>query len=219
MVAGEAGDADTALALLQAAPVRRGAAGHPHAGPRRPAPGGRAAGAAAAAGGGVRHRARRACAAGLRAGGRGLPDQTRAPRPPAGCAAAREAAPAPGGRAAARRPGAGRQRPRPRAAPAPRRGAVPEGRTEVRHAAHRRAQLRARRDADRTGAAPGRRLHPHPPQRAGGAPRHPRTATARRAEARGLGRARGAAGRMAGRLAAPGGGGAGGAGRRLCRGA
>jgi two-component system response regulator AlgR len=64
--------------------------------------------------------------------------------------------------------------------------------------------------------APGPRLHPHPPQRAGGRARRARAAPARRRRRRGrLGRARGADRRMAAGVAPAAGGGARGAGRRL----
>ncbi len=76
-------------------------------------------------------------------GGR-LPDQAGAARAPAGGAAARRAAPgrrAPAdGASSAGAAGDRRQRPRPRRARAAGRGALPEGRAEVRDAAHRRAQ-------------------------------------------------------------------------------
>jgi two-component system, LytTR family, response regulator AlgR len=138
----------------------------------------------APAGGGVRHRARRACAARLRARRRGLPHQAGAPRAPAGGAAAR---------GAARRWRRAPPPPRPRrrcwwsttaaaccACHWPR--CCTEGRAEVRDAAHGRAQLRARRRAVRLEQRLGPGLHPRPPQRAGGARRGARAGAPRASE-------------------------------------
>ena len=144
-------------AMAARQPLRRGAARRRDAGPRRAAPGRRAAPPAAAAGGGVRHRARRARVARVRTRGHRLPDQAGAARAPAGRAAAGRATAATACSQRRRGADAGGQRPRPRAAHPGHRGAVPEGRVEVRDAAHRRRRMGARRGAGRPRAAPGRR--------------------------------------------------------------
>ena len=175
-VVGEAGDAD-AGAGAAAAPRRcdAAAAGHPHA---RPATALQLAAAlralAAAAGGGLRHRACRACAAGLRAGRGRLPDQAGAARAPAGGAAARaRSACAPRGAPAA---AADDERRCWWSATAAACCALPLAevlylKAELKYVTLRTAdaQLRARRPADRAGAAPGRALPARAPQCAGGA--------------------------------------------------
>ena len=129
-----------------------------------------------AAGGGVRHRARRARAAGLRPRRRRLPHQAGQARAPAGRAAARRAAP---GAARLRRRRAGRGRAR--SIVVSDRGRVVRVplaevlylKAELKYVTLRTAgaQLRARRIAGRPGSAPGRALPARAPQRAGGAPR------------------------------------------------
>ena len=163
IVVGEAANAAQALVWLATQRVRPAAARHPDARPRRHPARRRAAPAQSPAPAVVFVTAHAEHA--LKAFDLEAVDYLTKPvraRAPAGGAAARRAAPRRAAAGAApRRPrkraGDRRQRPRPRGPRAGGRGAVPEGRAEVRDAAHRRAHLRARRLAGRARAAPRRR--------------------------------------------------------------